>query len=228
MKRLVLTRHGESVWNKENRFTGWTDVELSELGMQEAAAEGELLLKAGFVFDVCYTSYLKRAIHTTDIILDKMNLAWIPVKKSWRLNERHYGALQGKNKAETAEKYSMAQVQIWRRSYDVPPPALERDDASNPAYDLRYKNLPLSDKPVTESLKDTIERVLPYFKTEIIGALGEGKTVLISAHGNSLRALRMYLDDIPAGEIAKLEIPTGKPFVYEFDDDLKVVNGYYL
>ena len=228
MKRLVLTRHGESVWNKENRFTGWTDVELSELGRQEAAQEGELLRNAGFVFDVCYTSYLRRAIHTADIILDEMNLSWIPVTKSWQLNERHYGALQGKNKKDTAEKYSPEQVQIWRRSYDVPPPALDKDDMSNPAYDIRYKNLPAADKPLTESLKDTIDRVLPYFKTEIVRALCEGKTVLVAAHGNSLRALRMYLDGIDAADIAGLEIPTGKPFVYEFDDDFNIINSYYL
>ncbi len=228
MKKLVLTRHGESVWNKENLFTGWTDVELSEKGREEAKIAGEALVRAGFDFDVCYTSYLRRAIHTADIILDVMNLSWIPVYKSWSLNERHYGALQGKNKQETAQKYGDEQVRIWRRSYDVPPPALGRDDERNPAFEKRYADLPQKDIPLTESLKDTVARVLPYFKRDITESLREGKTVLVAAHGNSLRALRMQLDGLSADEVVALEIPTGKPFVYEFDDDFNIVNSYYL
>lgn len=228
MKRLVLARHGESVWNRENLFTGWTDVELSETGKIEAEKAGDVLKDAGFTFDVCYTSYLKRAIHTADIILDKLNLDWIPVVKSWRLNERHYGALQGLNKQETAEKYGDEQVKIWRRSYDVPPPALREDDSRNPAFDERYKSVPETELPLTESLKDTVARVVPYFQTEIVKALDENKKVIVAAHGNSLRALRMYLDELSGEEVVALEIPTGKPFVYEFDDNFKVINKYYL
>ena len=228
MKRLVLARHGESVWNRENLFTGWTDVELSETGKIEAEKAGDVLKDAGFTFDVCYTSYLKRAIHTADIILDKLNLDWIPVVKSWRLNERHYGALQGLNKQETAEKYGDEQVKIWRRSYDVPPPALREDDSRNPAFDERYKSVPETELPLTESLKDTVARVVPYFQTEIVKALDENKKVIVAAHGNSLRALRMYLDELSGEEVVALEIPTGKPFVYgsicEFEGQVSVFN----
>ncbi|MBI2634355.1 2,3-diphosphoglycerate-dependent phosphoglycerate mutase [Candidatus Peregrinibacteria bacterium] len=217
MIKLVLLRHGESLWNKENRFTGWTDVDLSEKGEQEAITAGRLLKKAGFVFDVVFTSVLKRAVRTMEIVLKEMGHSEIPVHKSWRLNERHYGALQGLNKAETALKYGDGQVHIWRRSYDVRPPALTKDDS-------RYRE----GEPPVESLKDTVERFLPYWEEEIAPALQAGKRVLISAHGNSLRALVKYLDNISDEKIPELNIPTGVPLVYELDENLKPVRHYYL
>lgn len=228
MYKVVLVRHGESVWNKENRFTGWTDVDLSEKGLQEAAKGGEVLKKEGYVFDVAYTSVLKRAIRTLWTILDKMDLMWIPVHHTWRLNERHYGALQGLNKSETAAKFSEDQVLIWRRSYDVPPPALTRDDERFPGTDPRYKDMKASDLPLTECLKDTVARFLPYWHETIAPAVKSGKKVIIAAHGNSLRALVKYLDNVSEEEIVKLNIPTGIPLVYELDKDLKPITHYYL
>jgi 2,3-bisphosphoglycerate-dependent phosphoglycerate mutase len=228
MMKLVLLRHGESIWNKENRFTGWTDVDLSEKGIAEARTAGERLRQEGIVFDVAYTSVLKRAIRTLWITLDEMDLMWIPVHRSWRLNERHYGALQGLNKAETAEKYGEEQVHIWRRSYDVPPPALEMSDERFPGRDPRYKGLGEKDLPLCESLKDTIARCLPYWHQEIAPAIKSGKRVLIAAHGNSLRALVKYLDNISDDKIVGLNIPTGIPLVYELDSDLKPLRNYYL
>ena len=228
MFKLVLIRHGESVWNKENLFTGWTDVELSEKGQAEAVKAGRILKDKGFAFDVCYTSFLKRAIHTANFVLSEMDLEWLPVIKTWRLNERHYGALQGQNKQALAEKYGKEQVQIWRRSYAVPPPALEKDDPRNPAVDLRYKDVPKDEIPLTESLKDTVARVLPCFEGEIKALIAGGKRVLIAAHGNSIRALVKYLGNISDDDIVKVEIPTGVPQVYELDDDFKVLSHYYL
>jgi 2,3-bisphosphoglycerate-dependent phosphoglycerate mutase len=228
MKKLVLLRHGESVWNKENRFTGWTDVDLSERGRAEAAEAGSLLLEGGFVFDLAFTSVLKRAIRTLWIVLDVMDLMWIPEEKDWRLNERHYGALQGLNKAETAAKHGEAQTKIWRRSYDIPPPPLTPDDPRHPSRDPRYAGLSKSDLPLTESLKDTVERFLPYWHGAIAPAIRAGRRVLIAAHGNSLRALVKYLDAIPESEIVELNIPTGIPLVYELDDDLRPIRHYYL
>ncbi len=228
MKKLVLLRHGESVWNKENRFTGWTDVDLSDKGGKEAIKAGEVLKKEGFVFDVAYTSVLKRAIHTLWAVLDKMDLAWIPVVNSWRLNERHYGSLQGLNKSEMASKFGEKQVLIWRRSYDVPPPALEKDDPRSPRNDPRYKDLPDSELPLTECLKDTVKRFLPYWHETIAPAVKSGKRVIIAAHGNSLRALVKYLDNIPDDKIVGVNIPTGLPLVYELSDDLKPIKSYYL
>lgn len=228
MKVLVLLRHGESTWNKENRFTGWTDVDLSERGIQEANSSGILLKENGFTFDIAYTSVLKRAIRTLWIVLDVMDLMWIPEEKSWRLNERHYGALQGLNKAETAEKFGEGQVQIWRRSYDVPPPPLEESDERYPGRDPRYKDLPKDQIPLTESLKDTVHRFLPYWQQVIAPTVKAGKKVIIAAHGNSLRALVKYLDDVSDEEIVKVNIPTGVPLVYELSDDLKPIKSYYL
>ena len=228
MFKLVLLRHGESTWNKENRFTGWTDVDLSEKGREEAREAGRLLASGGYTFDVAFTSVLKRAIRTLWIALDEMDLMWIPVEKSWRLNERHYGALQGLNKAETAAKHGEAQVKIWRRSYDIPPPPLEGDDPRHPSRDPRYAGLAASELPLTESLKDTVARFLPYWHGTIAPAVKSGSRVLIAAHGNSLRALVKYLDDISEQEIVELNIPTGIPLVYELDDDLKPVRHYYL
>ncbi len=228
MVKLVLLRHGESIWNKENRFTGWTDVDLSEKGIAEARTAGDRLKREGIVFDVAYTSVLKRAIRTLWIVLDEMDLMWIPVHRSWRLNERHYGALQGLNKAETAEKFGEEQVHIWRRSFDVPPPALERGDERFPGRDPRYVGLDGKDLPLCESLKDTIARCLPYWHQDITPAIKSGKRVLIAAHGNSLRALVKYLDNISDEEIAGLNIPTGIPLVYELDSDLKPLRNYYL
>src|SRR5882762_1540509 len=228
MHKLVLLRHGESTWNKENRFTGWTDVDLTARGREEAAEAGQLLRDGGFVFDVAYTSVLKRAIRTLWIVLDALDLMWIPVDKHWRLNERHYGALQGLNKAEIAAKHGEAQVKIWRRSYDIPPPPLSVDDPRHPARDPRYTALKPAELPRTESLKDTVERFLPYWHQTIAPAIGAGRRVVIAAHGNSLRALVMYLDGIPQSEIVELNIPTGVPLVYELDDDLKPLNRYYL
>ena len=228
MKKLVIVRHGESTWNKENRFTGWTDVDLSEKGRQEAKEGGEVLKKDGYVFDVAYTSVLKRAIRTLWTILDELDQMWIPVHRSWRLNERHYGALQGLNKAETAAKYGEDQVKIWRRSYDIPPPVLTKDDERYPGHDPRYRALADSELPLTECLKDTVARFLPLWHETIAPAIVRGERVLIAAHGNSLRALVMYLDGISEKDIVELNIPTGMPLVYELDDNLKPLNRYYL
>jgi len=228
MIKIVLLRHGESTWNKENRFTGWTDVDLSEQGLNEAETAGEVLKAEGYKFDMAYTSVLKRAIRTLWITMDKLDQMWIPVERSWRLNERHYGALQGLNKAETAMKYGEEQVHIWRRSYDIRPPALDRDDERYPGKDPRYKNLSEKELPVTECLKDTVERFLPYWNETIAPAIKSGKKILIAAHGNSLRALVKYLDNIPDEEIVGLNIPTGIPLVYELDESLKPIKHYYL
>jgi len=226
--RLVLLRHGESVWNKENKFTGWTDVDLSENGISEAHEAGRVLAKEGYVIDVAFTSVLKRAIRTLWFVLDEMDLMWIPVHNSWRLNERHYGALQGLNKSEMAQKFGEEQVLIWRRSYDIPPMALEKKDPRYPGNDPRYKSLSEKDIPFTESLKETIARVVPCWKETIAPALKSGKRVIVAAHGNSLRALVKYLDDISEEEIVKLNIPTGIPLVYELTKDLKPLKHYYL
>jgi 2,3-bisphosphoglycerate-dependent phosphoglycerate mutase len=228
MKKLVLIRHGESTWNKENRFTGWTDVDLSEKGVQEAIDGGRLLKEGGYVFDVAYTSVLKRAIKTLWIALEQMDQMWIPVFNTWRLNERHYGALQGLNKAETAAKHGMEQTNLWRRSYDVPPPALAPDDPRYPGRDPRYADLAPADLPLTECLKDTVNRFLPAWHETIAPAVRSGKRVLIAAHGNSLRALVKYLDNIPDADIVGLNIPTGIPLVYELTDDLAPIKSYYL
>jgi 2,3-bisphosphoglycerate-dependent phosphoglycerate mutase len=228
MTKLVLIRHGESTWNKENRFTGWTDVDLSEKGRQEAVDGGRVLKAEGYTFDVAYTSVLKRAIHTLWTVMDQMDLAWIPVERSWRLNERHYGALQGLNKSETAAKFGEDQVKIWRRSYDIPPPALSPDDERYPGHDPRYRGLTAAELPLTECLKDTVARFLPLWHETIAPAIQSGRKVLIAAHGNSLRALVKYLDNIPEKDIVELNIPTGMPLVYELDDDLKPLNRYYL
>lgn len=228
MHKLVLIRHGESTWNKENRFTGWTDVDLSEKGIEEAKEAGKLLKEQGYIFDYAFTSVLKRALRTLWIVLDEMDLLWIPVEKNWRLNERHYGALQGLNKAETAEKYGEEQVLAWRRSYDVPPPALDMDDDRFPGNDPRYASLNHEELPYTECLKDTVTRVVPYWENHIVPALQEGKRIVIAAHGNSLRALVKYLDNVSDEEIVELNIPTGIPLVYELDDNLKPLKHYYL
>jgi 2,3-bisphosphoglycerate-dependent phosphoglycerate mutase len=228
MYRVVLLRHGESTWNRENRFTGWTDVDLSDHGRNEAKEAGRLLADDGYVFDLAYTSVLKRAIRTLDIALDALDRMWIPVIKSWRLNERHYGALQGLNKAETAAKHGEAQTKIWRRSYDIPPPPLTPDDERHPSRDPRYAELKAAELPLTESLKDTVERFLPYWHDTIAPTIQSGTRVLIAAHGNSLRALVMYLDAVPVAEIVELNIPTGIPLVYELDDELKPIRHYYL
>jgi 2,3-bisphosphoglycerate-dependent phosphoglycerate mutase len=228
MIKLVLLRHGESVWNKENLFTGWTDVNLSEKGVEEAHNAGKLMREAGFIFDLAYTSVLKRAIRTLWISLEEMDQMWIPVINTWRLNERHYGALQGLNKAQTAEKYGDQQVHIWRRSYDVPPPSLEESDERYPGHDPRYKDLAKTDIPKTECLKDTVNRFLPFWHETVTPTLKSGKRVIIAAHGNSLRALVKYLDNIPDEEIVGLNIPTGVPLVYELDDNLKPIRHYYL
>ncbi len=228
ISKIVLIRHGESDWNRQNRFTGWTDVDLSEKGREEAAEGGRLLRDAGLTFDVAYTSVLKRAIRTLWIVLDEMDLMWIPVHRSWRLNERHYGALQGLNKAETAAKFGEDQVKIWRRSYDIRPPALTADDPRYPGRDPRYAGLSKDELPLTECLKDTVARFLPYWHETIAPEVREGKKVLIAAHGNSLRALVKYLDDISDEEIVDLNIPTGIPLVYELNADLKPERHYYL
>jgi 2,3-bisphosphoglycerate-dependent phosphoglycerate mutase len=228
MTKIVLLRHGESVWNKENLFTGWTDVDLSEQGRIEAKRAGELLKAEGFTFDVAFTSVLKRAIRTLWTVLDELDLMWIPVEHSWRLNERHYGALQGLNKAQTAAKYGDEQVLIWRRSYDIPPPALEESDPRQPGTDPRYRGLSPRELPRTECLKDTVARFLPYWHEPIVPAVRAGKKVIIAAHGNSLRALIKYLDNISDQEIVGLNIPTGIPLVYELDDQLKPSRHYYL
>jgi 2,3-bisphosphoglycerate-dependent phosphoglycerate mutase len=228
MKTLGLLRHGESTWNKENRFTGWTDVGLSEKGVREAIDAGRTLLEDGYRFDVAFTSVLKRAIKTLWLVLEEMDLMWIPVQRSWRLNERHYGALQGLNKAETAERHGMEKTQIWRRSYDTPPPPLTKDDPRFPGNDPRYASLRPDEVPLTECLEDTVERFLPFWHETIAPAVRSGQRVLIAAHGNSLRALVKYLDQIPDDEIAGLNIPTGIPLVYELEDDLKAIRNFYV
>ena len=228
MKKLVLVRHGESTWNKENRFTGWTDVPLSEKGIEEAREAGYILRKEGYLFDIAFTSVLKRAIRTLNIILEEMDLEWIPVIKDWRLNERHYGALQGLNKAEMAAKYGEEQIKLWRRGFDIRPPALSREDNRYPGYELKYAHLKESDLPLTESLKDTIARFMPCWYEVIAPAVQSDRRVIIVAHGNSLRALVKYLDNIPEEEIVELNIPTGIPLVYELDDNLKPISHYYL
>ncbi len=228
MYKIVFIRHGESLWNRENRFTGWTDVDLSQKGLQEAANAGKLLKQEGFTFDIAFTSVLKRAIRTLNIILDEMDLMWIPVNKSWRLNERHYGAFQGLNKSEMAEKIGEEQVLIFRRSFDVPPPALEMTDARYPGNDIRYKDLPKEDLPLTECLKDTIKRAIPYWNNEIVPQIKLGKNIIVTAHGNSLRAIVKHLDNIPNDEIVSLNIPTGIPLVYELNEDLTPIKHYYL
>jgi 2,3-bisphosphoglycerate-dependent phosphoglycerate mutase len=226
--KLVFIRHGQSTWNLENRFTGWTDVGLTEQGRQEALAGAHLLKAENFTFDLAFTSVLKRAIHTLWIVLTEMELEWIPVVRSYRLNERHYGALQGLNKAEMAEKFGEAQVKIWRRSYDTQPPALELDDARHPRFDRRYASLTETELPRTECLKDTVARMIPYWQNTLAPIIKTGKRVLIVAHGNSLRALVKYLDNVPDNEIVELNIPTGIPLVYELDSELKPVKSYYL
>ena len=228
MTKLVLLRHGESTWNKENRFTGWHDVDLSERGLAEAQEAGRLLREGGYVFDIAYTSVLKRAIRTLWLTLDALDLMWIPVTKSWKLNERHYGALQGLNKAETAAKHGEAQTKIWRRSYDIPPPPLTVDDPRHPSHDPRYAGLQATELPLSESLKDTVARFLPYWRDTIAPTIASGRRVVIAAHGNSLRALVMYLDHISESDIVELNIPTGIPLVYELDDSLKPLRHYYL
>ena len=228
MHKLVLLRHGESTWNRENRFTGWTDVDLSDRGREEAADAGRLLKEDGYVFDQAYVSVLKRAIRTLWITLDQLDQMWLPVEKSWRLNERHYGALQGLNKAETAAKHGDDQVMIWRRSYDIPPPPLTADDERHPSRDPRYAGLAPTDLPLTESLKETVARFLPYWHGTIAPAITSGKRVIVAAHGNSLRALVKYLDDVSEAEIVELNIPTGIPLVYELDTNLKPLRHYYL
>ena len=228
MYKVVLVRHGQSVWNLENRFTGWTDVGLTDQGRAEALEAGKLLKEGGYVFDVAYTSVLRRAIQTLWIVLQEMNLEWIPVVNAWQLNERHYGALQGLNKAEMAKKFGEEQVHIWRRSYDVPPPALEETDERHPKFDPRYASLTSEELPATESLKITLERVLPYWHSTLAPVIKSGKRVIIAAHGNSIRALVKYLDNISDEEIPGLNIPTGLPLVYELDEELKPIRNYYL
>jgi 2,3-bisphosphoglycerate-dependent phosphoglycerate mutase len=228
MVKLVLLRHGESLWNKENLFTGWTDVDLSGQGIAEARKAGELLRAEGLSFDIAFTSVLKRAIRTLWITLDVLDLMWIPIEHSWRLNERHYGALQGLNKAQTAAQYGEEQVLIWRRSYDVPPPLLDKSDPRYPGIDPRYRELSASDLPLTECLKDTVERFLPYWHQTIVPTIQSGRKVIIAAHGNSLRALVKYLDSISEQDIVGLNIPTGVPLVYELDAQLKPLRHYYL
>ena len=228
MHKLVLVRHGQSAWNLENRFTGWTDVDLTDLGKAEAAEAGKLLKESGYDFDIAYTSVLKRAIKTLGIIQDAMDLDWLPVIRAWQLNERHYGSLQGLNKTEMAEKFGEAQVKIWRRSYDVPPPPLELDDSRHPRFDRRYASLTPGQLPATESLKITLERVLPYWNSTLAPEIKSGKRLLVVAHGNSIRALVKYLDNISESEITELNIPTGLPLVYELDKELKPIKNYYL
>jgi 2,3-bisphosphoglycerate-dependent phosphoglycerate mutase len=228
MYRLVLLRHGQSTWNLENRFTGWTDVGLTDQGRTEALSAGKLLMEGGYIFDLALTSVLRRAIQTLWIVLQEMNLEWIPVTNAWQLNERHYGALQGLNKSEMAEKFGEAQVKIWRRSYDVPPPALELNDERHPRFDPRYAGLAPNELPATESLKITLERVLPYWHSTIAPTVKSGKRTLIAAHGNSIRALVKYLDNISDAEIPELNIPTGIPLVYELEDALRPIKHYYL
>jgi 2,3-bisphosphoglycerate-dependent phosphoglycerate mutase len=228
VKKVVLLRHGESVWNKENLFTGWTDVGLTKKGTQEAIDAGRLMRSEGFVFDVAFTSVLKRAVKTLWLALEEMDLMWIPIYNSWRLNERHYGALQGLNKVAMVERFGAKQVQLWRRSYDVPPPALTLDDERSPARDPRYASLAKEEIPASECLKDTVARVLPYWLDTIVPVVRSGQRVIVSAHGNSMRALVKHLDNIADEKIVALNIPTGIPLVYEFDDDLRPIRNYYL
>jgi 2,3-bisphosphoglycerate-dependent phosphoglycerate mutase len=232
MKKIVLLRHGESTWNKENRFTGWTDVDLTAQGLDEAKAAGQLMKDAGFEFDIAFSSVLKRAMRTLWIALEEMDRLWIPVQRSWRLNERHYGALQGLNKTETAEKYGDAQVLTWRRSYDTPPPDLDFDDPRHPRFDARYgvdfTGIAAEHLPKTECLKDTVARFVPYWEDTIAPVVKSGKSVIVAAHGNSIRALIKYLDNISDADIVNLNIPTGIPLVYEFTDDMKPIRSYYL
>lgn len=228
MKRLVLLRHGQSQWNKENRFTGWVDVPLSEKGVNEAREAGKILKENGFDFKIAYTSYLKRAIKTLWLALEEMDMMWLEVIKNWRLNEKHYGMLQGLNKAETAEKYGADKVQLWRRSFDTPPQPLSSEDENNPRIDRRYQNLTAAEVPLTESLKEVIERFIPYWEKEIVTALKEKGEVLISAHGNSLRALVMHLKNMSREEILGFNIPTGIPYIFEFDDDMNLQKDYFL
>ncbi len=228
MYKIVLLRHGESVWNKENRFTGWTDVDLSEKGIEEARNAGRVLKQEGYTFDLAFTSTLKRAIRTLWLATDEMDLLWIPVIKSYTLNERHYGALQGLNKAEMAAKHGEEQVKIWRRSYDVPPPALDENDPRHPRFDVRYKDVDPKLLPATESLKDTVARVVPFWESTIAPEIKKGKKIIIAAHGNSLRALVKYLDNISDKDILELNIPTGIPLVYELDANLHPIKHYYL
>lgn len=228
MYKLVLVRHGQSTWNLENRFTGWTDVGLTDLGREEAANGGQVLKREGYTFDVAFTSVLRRAIHTLNIVLDEMGLDWLPVTKAWQLNERHYGALQGLNKTEMAEKFGEAQVKIWRRSYDVPPPLLELDDERHPRFDRRYAALTPDELPRTESLKETVARMVPYWLNTIAPVVKSGQRVIIAAHGNSIRALVKYLDNVSEADITELNIPTGIPLVYELDAELKPLKNYYL
>lgn len=228
MYKLVLLRHGQSDWNRENRFTGWTDVDLSALGIEEALSAAKLLLEQGFTFDLAFTSVLKRAIRTLWIVLDEMDLMWIPVQRSWRLNERHYGALQGLNKAETAAEHGEEQVKVWRRSYDVRPPALELSDPRHPGHDRRYADLNNKELPRTECLKDTVDRFLPYWREAIAPTILEGKRVLIAAHGNSLRALVKHLDEVSDDDIVNMNIPTGIPLIYELDEKLRPLRHQYL
>lgn len=228
MKKVVLLRHGESVWNNENRFTGWTDVDLSPKGVEEAALAGKTLKENGFSFQKAYTSYLKRAIKTLNGVLDVMDLDWIPVEKSWRLNEKHYGMLQGLNKAETAEKYGEEQVLIWRRSYDIAPDPLAADDPRSPRKDIRYNELKDSEKPLTESLKDTVERAVPYWENVIVPSMKQYDQIVVAAHGNSLRGIIKFLKNISDSEIVSLNLPTAVPYVFEFDDNMNLVKDYFL
>ena len=228
MKKIVLLRHGESTWNLENRFTGWTDVDLTDKGRAEAARAGELMKKDGYVFDMVYTSYLKRAVKTLNIVLDKMDLDWLPVEKTWRLNEKHYGVLQGLNKAETAQKFGEAQVKLWRRSYDVAPDALKDSDPRSPKNDPRYKGVPDKDLPRTESLKDAINRAMPYWHEVIFPRLKTANQLLVVAHGNSLRGIVKYLKNISDEAISELNLPTGAPYVFEFDEKYKLAKDYFL
>ncbi|MEY4616257.1 MAG: hypothetical protein RJB66_1217 [Pseudomonadota bacterium] len=228
MYQVVLIRHGESLWNKENRFTGWQDIDLAETGIAEAKKAGVALKKEGFHFDVAYTSVLKRALRTCWLVLEEMDLLWIPVNKTWRLNERHYGALQGLNKAETAAKHGDEQVKIWRRSYDTPPPAMESSDPRHPSHDLRYNDVPRNELPACESLKDTVARFLPFWKETIVPQIREGKKVVLVAHGNSLRALVQHLENMTPAQIMELNLPTGIPLVYSLDKDLKVIEKRFV
>ncbi|KAI4469287.1 phosphoglycerate mutase [Holotrichia oblita] len=228
IKKLALVRHGESIWNRENRFTGWTDVDLTAEGVEESYRAGDMLREEGLTFDMAFTSYLKRAIKSLDCILDRMNLDWIPVEKSWRLNEKHYGALQGLNKGETADRYGGELVQLWRRSYNTPPEPLTEDDPRNPRFDIRYRDVPPDDLPLSESLKDTINRLMPYWNDTIFPSLSERDNILIVAHGNSLRGIVKHLKNISDDDIAGLNLPTAIPYIFEFDSDLKVVNDYFL
>jgi 2,3-bisphosphoglycerate-dependent phosphoglycerate mutase len=228
VKKIVFLRHGESIWNKENLFTGWTDVELSEKGTQEAMEAGRVLRSEGYVFDVAHTSVLKRAIKTLWLALEEMDLMWIPIYNSWRLNERHYGDLQGLNKVAMVDRFGAEQVKLWRRSFDVPPPALSANDDRSPAKDPRYANLKAKDIPMAECLKDTVARVLPYWHETLVPSIRSGKRVLVTAHGNSLRALVMYLDNMSEADIVGLNIPTGVPLVYEFNEDMTPIKHYYL